>query len=266
MSDKKMVFGLIGLFAAVIIIMLLLIPVEKKNEYYKKWGDLAVRAETDERAKFVIDNAELYSDYWLNMMYTDSESRFDFAYNYAFNKDNYKSMSFTDEELNCDEVPAIYMDDLRWSYELDGIVRTKGCAAASITMANLYLNHNSDVDPVKVINYADEIGHYGLGGIDQEGVSDILDNFGLTSDEYVFDKDNGEKVTESELRSAVDTEEAVVIAAVQGETFGNHSLIIRGYDENGFYINDPAGPERTAVQWDFEVFENELVRYWVVSK
>lgn len=265
MSDKKMVFGLTGLFAAVIIIMLLLIPVEKKHEYYQKWGELAVKAETDERARFAIDNEELYTDYWLNMLYTENEAVFDFAYKYPFNKDNYKHMTFTDEELNSNEVPAVYMNDPRWSYEMNGSVKSQGCVAVSITMANLYLNHNSDVDPVKALVYADEMGYYGLGGIGQENVSDIITHFGMTADEHVFDKDNGEKVTESELKSAVDTEGTVVIAAVQGTTFGDHALVIRGYDENGFFINDPADPEKTAKQWDFEVFENELVRYWVVT-
>lgn len=265
MSDKKMVFGLTGLFAAVIIIMLLLIPIEKKHEYYQKWGELAVRAETDERAKFAIDNADLYPEIWFRMLYSESESTFDFAYNYPFNKDNYKSMTFTDEELNSEEIPAVYMNDTRWSYELGGAVKTDGCVAVSVTMANLYLNHDSSVDPVKIISYASEMGYFGLGGIGQENVSDIMTHFGMTSEEYVFDKKNGEKITESELKSAVDTEDAVVIAAVQGGTFGNHALIIRGYDENGFYINDPADPQKTASQWSFEVFENELVRYWVVT-
>lgn len=265
MSDKKMVFGLTGLFAAVIIIMLLLIPVEKKHEYYQKWGELAVKAETDERARFAIDNEELYTDYWLKMLYSDNEEIFDFAYKYPFNKDNYKHMTFTDEELNSDEIPAVYMDDLRWSYEMNGAVKSQGCAAVALTMANLYLNHNSDVDPVKILDYADEMGYYGYGGIDQKNISDVIAHFGMTADEHVFDKDNDEKVTESELKSAIDTEETVVIAAVQGETFGNHALVIRGYDENRFFINDPADPEKTAKQWDFQVFENELVRYWVVT-
>lgn len=262
MSDKKMVIGLTGLFAAVIIIMLLLIPVEKKNEYYQKWGELAVLAETDERAKFAIDNAELYPEYWFNMLY--NEESFEFAYNYPFMKDNYKNMAFTDEELNGSEVPALYMDDVRWVYE-DPSIKSQGCAAVAITMASLYVNHNNAVDPVKVVTFADEMGCYGLGGIDQANVTEIMEHFGMTVEEHIFDKENGEKVTEAELKAAVDTEGAAVMAAVRGETFGNHAFILRGYDDNGFYINDPANHERTAVQWDFEVFENELVQYWVVT-
>lgn len=262
MSDKKMAIGLIGLFAAVIIIMLLLIPVEKKHEYYQKWGKLAVLAETDERARFAIENAELYPDYWFNMLYSDET--FEVAYNYPFKKDNYKNMTFTDEELNGSDIPAIYMDDERWIYESYGI-KSQGCAAVAVTMANLAVRHNSEVDPIKVANYADEMGWGGLGGIDQANVTDIIEHFGMSAQEHFFDRNNGEKVSEAELKAAVDTEGAVVMAAVRGETFGNHAFIIRSYDEKGFYINDPASPERTAEVWEFSVFENELCYYWVIS-
>lgn len=262
MSDKKMVFGLSGLFAAVIIIMLLLIPVEKKHEFYKKWGKLAVLAETDERAKFAIDNAELYPDYWFDMLYDDDD--FELAYNYPFMKDSYQTASFTDEELNSEEVPAIYMDDLRWFYEQPSI-RRQGCVAVAITMVNLYLNHNGDVDPVKIVNYADENDFYEIGGISQEKVNELLIYFGMTPEEHIFDTENGEKITEQELKAAVDTENAAVMAAVKGDTFGRHAFIIRGYDENGFYINDPASPEKTSKCWDFDVFENELTRYWIIT-
>lgn len=256
---KKTVISLAVLYAAVIIILLVLIPVEQKNEYYKKWRSLAVRAETDERARFAIDNAELYPDYWFNMLYNDDT--FELAYNYPFKKDSYQNMSFTDEEL---DGGAIYMNDERWIYE-NYAIKSYGCAAVAVTMANLAVNHNSEVDPVKVINYADEMGWYNLGGISQEAVKDILNYFGLSAEEHFFDKNNGEKVTEAELKAAVDTDGTAVIAAVRGDTFGKHALIIRGYDENGFYINDPASSEKTAKAWDFSVFENELVYYWVIS-
>ncbi len=259
MSDKKMIFALTGLFAAVIIVMLLLIPVEKKHEYYQKWGKLAVLAETDERAKFAIDNADLYPEYWFKMLY--NESNFEIAYNYPFMKDNYKTMSFTDEELSG---AAIYMNDQRWIYE-DFSIKTQGCAAVVITMANLYLNHNDEVDPVKVSNYAYEMGYSGLGGINQVNVTDIIEHFGMTAEEHIFDKDNGEKITENELKTAVDTENAVVMVAVNGDTFGRHALLIRGYDENKFYINDPASAEKTSMQWNFEVLKNEITRYWIIK-
>lgn len=256
---KKDIISLSVLYAVVIIIMLALIPVDRKNEYYQKWGQLAVRAETDERARFAIENNELYPEEWFKMLYSDEE--FEFAYNYPFMQDSYENMSFTEEELNS-SAPALYMDDPRWAYE-NLRIRDFGCAALSVTMANLAVRHNSEADPVKVMDYSMEMGYYGLGGIDSSAVYDILTYFGLSAEEHFFDRDN--RITEAELRSAVDTENSVVMAAVNGGTFGNHALIIRGYDENGFYVNDPADRENTEAVWDFSVFENELTYYWLIS-
>lgn len=256
---KKTVISLAVLYAAVIIIMLALIPVERKNQLYEKWGKLAVRAEIDERARFAIDNRELYSDFWFEKLYSDDY--FELAYNSPFMQDNYANMSFTDEELG--GVPALYMDDIRWVYENPSIM-TFGCVPVTVTMAYIGVRHDSGLDPVKVMNYADEIGSYGLGGIGQEDIKEILEYFGMSAEEHFFDVDNGEKITEAELKAALDTENSVVMAAVHGDTFGNHALIIRGYDDSGFYINDPANPDNTAAVWDFSVFENELSYYWVI--
>lgn len=259
---KKTVISLAVLYAAVIIIMLALIPVEQKNEYYKKWGKLAVRAETDERARFAIENRELYSDLWFNLLYNDED--FELAYNFPFMQNSYANMSFTEEELHSKSAPALYMDDIRWVYE-DLSIKSQGCVAVSITMANLAVKHNSEVDPVKVIDYATEMDYYGFGGIDTDAICDILDHFGMSVEEHFFDKDKGEKITEAELKAVLDSENSVVMASFQGDTFGNHALILRGYDDNGFYLNDPADPDNTAKVWDFSAFENELDCYWIIS-
>ena len=258
-SNKKTAIVVSTVFAVILAVMLLLIPLELKNQKYEKWGVLAELAETDQRAQFIIDNEELYPDDVLSYVYDEDE--FDYIYNYPFFKDSYKTMSFTDEELNSAEVPELYMDDKRWAYEQNGEVRSYGCAAVSITMANLYVNHNSDVDPVKIMNYADDMGYTGLGGIIATNINSILDYFGISYTEYILEK----PLTESELKALLDNKDTVIMAAMNGETFGGHALIIKGYDENGFYINDPASEENTAQILDFEILKNEMGRYWIIS-
>lgn len=258
-SNKKTAIVVSAVFAVILAVMLLLIPLELKNQKYEKWGKLAELAETDERAQFIIDNEELYPEDVLR--YVNDEDEFDYIYNYPFFKDSYKTMSFTDEELNGVDVPALYMYDKRWAYENAGEVKYLGCAAVSITMANLYVNHNSNIDPVKVMNYSDEMEYTALGGINEIYINSILEHFGISYKEYIFD----EPITETELKAALDNENTVIMAAMHGDTFGGHALIVRGYDENGFYINDPADEENTAQAWDFDVFANELGRYWEIS-
>lgn len=263
-ADKKTVILISSVFAAITAVMLLLIPLEIKNQRYEKWGRLAELAETNEQARFIIDNEELYPDKILNVFYSNN-NELEYVYNYPFFKDNYKTMSFTEQELNSDTVPALYMNDYRWAYEDGGYVKGAGCAAVDITMANLYVNRNSDIDPVMVMRYADEMGYYGFGGINEENISDILDYFGIKFEEHIYNNgENGSPIAEAELKAFIDKSDTAVIVAVHGLPFGNHALIIRGYDENGFYINDPASEERTDQSWSFDIFEDALVRCWLV--
>lgn len=258
-SNKKTAIVVSTVFAVILAVMLLLIPLELKNQKYEKWGVLAELAETDERAQFIIDNEELYPDDVLSYVYDEDE--FEYIYNYPFYKDSYKTMSFTDEELNSTDVPELYMDDKRWAYEQGGLVRYYGCVAVSITMANLYVNHNSYVDPVKIMNYAEDMGYTGLGGIFETNINNILDYFGISYTEHILEK----PLTESELKAMLDNKDTVIMAAMYGDIFGGHALIVKGYDENGFYINDPASEENTAQVLDFEILENEMGRYWEIS-
>ena len=156
MNKKSIImFSILGV--AIVLICFPLIHIESRRAYYDKWGELAALAETDERARFIIENEELYPQDILNLYYRKNDY-FDFVYEYPFHKDDYANMSYTEKELNSDTVPALYMIDSRWAYEDNCRVRVYGCAAVSISMASLYLTHDTCVDPVKIMRYADDMG------------------------------------------------------------------------------------------------------------
>lgn len=268
-NNKKSIIVFLIVFVLMVAVLLLLIPLQKKNELKEKWGSLAVLAETDERAKFIIENEELYPEEIIDMFYTN-EKNLDFVYNYPLHKDDYQSMSFTEEELNCEGVPALYMDDLRWGYEtIDGAyIKSTGCMAVSLTMANLYLNHNSNVDPIKVALVAEENDNVGIfGGINNDKLQTVIDQLGMASVVNDYTKDM-EKVSTADIetiKSIIDSGH-VCLAGMVGDTFGVHALIIREVTEDGkIRINDPASPERTEKIWDFEQLEPEIYYLWDLS-
>lgn len=267
-SNKKTVIALCAVFAVITAVMLALLPYDMKRQKYEEFGKLAVLAETDSRAQYIIDNIELYPDKILQYYYSDSED-FDYVYGYPEHKDDYLTMSFTDEELEAEEIPALYMHDPRWAYVDDGVVKKCGCGAVCMTMANLYLHHDSAIEPVAVMRFAEANGYKSkiLGGIESAHISDVLAGCGFEFTEHNFDLDEGGSGTlkEEQLKADLDKENTVIMAAMYGDTFGSHAIIIRGYDENGFYINDPEEEEKTAQVWDFSVFSKELMRYYELS-
>lgn len=268
-AQKKNLAVFAALFVIVTAVLVLLMPLENKNRLREEYGKLAIMAESDERARYIIDNIEQYPKSILDLYY-NKEDNFDFVYNYPFHKDDYKTMSFTAEELNCETIPALYMDDPRWGYEPfgDDIIKTGGCSLVSMTMAWLYLRHDGTIDPVIVGRFIEDNGYVGMfGGLLRKNTGDVLGGLGFEYTEHNYDENEGGSgtVTAEELKAALDKPGTVVYACMSGETFGEHAMIIRGYDENGFYVNDPASREKTDKVWDISVFENELVRFYEVS-
>ena len=258
--NKKSVI-MFSIFGAVrVLICLPLIYIENRRAYYNKWGELAVLAETDERAKFIIENEELYPQDILNIYFSESDY-LDFVYEYPFHKDDYANMSYTEKELNSDTVPALYMIDSRWAYEDNCRVRVYGCAAVSISMASLYLTHDTCVDPVKIMRYADDMGYIGIfGGITDEYTADLCKAFGLNVKITRY-SENREKTTHAnfdDIKSILDNGH-VIMAGMAGDTFGVHAIIIKGYSGDKLYINDPASPEKTEKMWRFDDIEPELM-------
>ena len=273
-NQKKSVLAILATFAVVIIVLVLLIPVEQKNQKYNKFGRLAEAAETDERADYIIEHYDEYPEYITKLFYnnSDDEETLDFVYNYAFNKDNYTQMSFTEDELNAEGVPELYMFDKRWAYEKisdDGaIVKTDGCAYTCLTMAYIGLTGNGDIDPVILANYAKAAGLMGgiSAGLKTSDIGTVCEALGLNAEYYNYDSDEGGTPIESaDEISVLLGEGKVLITAMYGETFGSHAIIIKSCDGGSIGINDPASAENTAQVWNFENIKSEIMGIWVVS-
>ena len=267
--DKKTIIGVSVFFAVVIAIMFALIPVELKNQKYEKWGKLAEAAETNSMAQFIIENEELYTEDIIDLYYGNNDN-LEFVYNYAFHKDDYDTMTFTDEELNSEKIPVLYMDDPRWGYEYiyDTTIFENGCSAVAFTMANLYLNHNNNIDPVIFMEVAKALDAIAFPeGVMVMKMSEIADIFDLNAEgvDCTVDKKTG-FVEHEDLISVIDDKEAVLLIAVSSDVFGSHMLLVRDYSDDGYYINDPANPEHSATVWPFEDIEKDIRYYWKVTK
>lgn len=267
--NKKTTVTVLIVFAIILVAMLIMVPIQRRNEFRAKWGELAELAETDERARFITENEELYSERILQFFYSNV-NQLDFVYNYAFHKDDNLAMSFTDGELNSKTVPALYMDDFRWCYQLigDTYIKQNGCATLSLTMAYIFLTGNDDVNPYTVAQKAEAIGAVGpLGGIDGEKIDELCLELGLSSKTYSFCSGQ-EKTSHADpalLKKIIDSED-VLMAIMIGDTFGAHAIIITGYDGNDFIINDPASRENTARKWSFEELEADMFYAYDISK
>jgi len=270
-ENKKSAIAVIVTFAVITLVLILLLPVEKKNKQLEKFGRLAELAETDARAEYIIENNEQYPKYILDLFYNNPDN-LEFVYNYPFLKDNYETtMSYTEAELS--GLPELYMDDPRWAYENIGgyeeIIMTSGCGYVCLTMAYIGLTGDSSIDPVILARIAYENMLTGKlsAGIYMEKIGDLCALIGLNGTYYNYDvKREGKAIESIDEIAQLISEDSVLIAGMVGETFGSHAIVIRECDGNNIYMNDPAVRENTEKTWTFDEIKSELKGIWVITK
>ena len=269
-NTKKTAIIILSTFTAVIITLLAFIPAENKKQKYAEWGNIAVLAETDQRAQYIIDNKQIYPESIIDILRTDPEGEIEFVYNYPFHKNDYNTMSYTAEELD-GRVPALYMSDTRWCYQTINdyfFLKYQGCVPVSLTMAYIALTGKTDLDPYKITLIAGDIDALAdFGGIYNGMVAELIKTIGLNVVEYQFTNDNIQNIQKTdhadiqEMKSILDKGH-VIMAAMGGDTFGYHAIIIRGYEEDSFYINDSEDEENSSKLWSFDELEPEMNYMW----
>lgn len=256
---KKSILTVIIVFVVLTGVLIALVPIEQRRMLVKEYGVLVEDAETNEKSAFILENVSQYPQEILDWYYQGDEY-LDFVYNYPMHKDDYTLMIFTAEELNSESVPKLYMYDTRWCYEKfsGGYIRTKGCVLTCIAMASLALNKDDRLDPVKIARVADANYEAPLlgGGIDLTNVKGLAENLGFKVVEHNF-RDNNELCDEQIIKDLLDNGN-VVIAAMVGELFGGHAIIIREVTDEGIMINDPASESNSDKLWKFEDLQVDI--------
>ena len=162
------------------------------------------------------------------------------------------------EELQAGEVPLLLQWDKRWGYNAcgDSMIGLAGCGPVCLDMAYLYFTGDSAMTPREMAAFACERGYYkeSVGtkwSLWTEGVEEL----GLRGEELPLD--------ESSMRQVLDSGGLVICSMGPGDfTTDGHFILIRGYDENGFYVNDPNRRSTSSRQWDFDTLCSQIRNLW----
>lgn len=164
---------------------------------------------------------------------------------------------FTEAELEA-EYPLLLQFDPRWGYfEYGGKeMGISGCGPTCLSMMLLALTDVETVTPDKIVTYSMENGHY------VEGVGTawkLLDEFpvlyGLTVEHPTL--------KENSMKAALDEGKVLICSVKKGVfTANGHFIMIYGYDETGFKVNDPMCVARSNQTWTFAEFGKQLKRVW----
>ena len=131
-----------------------------------------------------------------------------------------------------------------------------GCGPTTLSMVVVYLTHNRDASPIAVAKYSKEAGY----SVDGSGsswtlISEGCRHYGVKAKAVALD--------ESRMKAELDEGHPIVVNVGPGDfTDTGHFMVITGYDDEGFSINDPNSIEKSGKRWLFKNISSQIRAVW----
>ncbi len=160
------------------------------------------------------------------------------------------------------EFPLFLQWDRRWGYESygDSCIGLAGCGPTCLSMVLFYLTKNETYTPDKIAAYSVENGYYVEGtGTSWVLMEDVPKLYGIKVSSISSSANN--------MRAVLDNGGIIICAMGKGDfTISGHYIVIYGYDNEGFMVNDPNCVARSGRRWTFREIENQIKSIWVYDK
>lgn len=186
-----------------------------------------------------------------------NEEALEFVYDYPAEHVKEHTIDLT-EEASMDSVPLFVQWDKRWGYEKysGNFFAASGCGPTTLSMVVVYLTHNREASPIAVAKYSKEAGY----SVDGSGsswtlISEGCRHYGVKAKTVALD--------ESRMKAELDEGHPIVINVGPGDfTDTGHFMVITGYDDEGFSINDPNSIEKSGKRWLFKNISSQIRAVW----
>ena len=135
-----------------------------------------------------------------------------------------------------------------------------GCGPTTLSMVVLYLTRDASATPAAVAAYAESAGYCVPGsGSTWSLIKEGCEHYGLHVSEVAM--------VENRIRDKLDEGCPVVVNVGPGDfTDSGHYMVIVGYDDQGFIINDPNSRTNSEKRWTFDQLNGQVRNLWAMSK
>lgn len=166
------------------------------------------------------------------------------------------------EYANSETVPLFLQWDRRWGYIPYGndVAGITACGPLCLSMVAYYLTGDPNMSPDKMIEFSIEDGHCIRGnGTSWTLISKGAKKLGLNVKEL--------PLVEAYIRRELVAGNPVICVMGPGVfTTTGHYIVLTGY-ENGMYrVNDPNSVEKSNRLWHFGEFQDQIRNLWAISK
>ena len=181
----------------------------------------------------------------------------DFTEKYLSNNGTVSSALTSFEQKQ--KYPLFLQWDPRWGYTEygeDSFLGLSGCGPTCLSMVLYYLTGDKALTPDKIAAYSLENGYYVQGtGTAWALLEDLPSLYHINVRQLGF--------SEEGMKAELDMGHMIICVMGSGDfTVAGHFIVIYGYDEKGFMINDPNCVARSRKRWKFTEIEGQVKNLW----
>lgn len=208
--------------------------------------------------KEIFENGALYPKTMLEALEKNPEIQ-DFVKNYPDSEPVVQG-GISDEEKAA-EHPLFLQWDARWGYVSygDDNIGLSGCGPACLSMVIFSLTRNESATPDAIAGYSMNMGYYEYGaGTSWNLMTDAAAQYGVMAE--------GLALSEGIMKEHLDNGHMIICSMGPGDfTTTGHFIVIYGYDQDGFLVNDPYSRIRSNKTWDYDTISGQIRGMWVYS-
>lgn len=162
-------------------------------------------------------------------------------------------------------VPLFLQWDGQWGYEdyAGNVAGLSACGPTCLSMVAYHFFRDAKYTPTYMMQFAEE-NRYAVSGtgtqwsLFQKGAKEL----GLTVQEFTLEQSQ----TESYIAKALESGKVIVMNVRPGVfTTVGHYLLLTGYEDGKFKVNDPNSRGNSEKLWEFEEFSDQIRIMWAMS-
>lgn len=221
---------------------------------------IALIAQTNPRYLTILENSNQYPDELLTSL-SQNDELLNFTLGYPECKGTSVSGSDASDAVE-NGVPLYLQWDPRWGYLPYGnsIIGLSGCGPTCFSMVVTALTKDDSNTPDKMAQFSSENGFKSKDdGTDSSLFTSGAQLLGLSSKSLSMS-------SEKELTDALQSGALLVCNLGPGDfTKRGHYIVIRGYENGKFIVNDPNSKTRSQTAWSFDRLLPQVITIYAIS-
>jgi len=205
---------------------------------------------------YIFEHKELYPETMLEALKKNPEIQ-DFVKNYPDSQPVVQGGLYDEEKEQ--KHPLFLQWDARWGYVSygDDNIGLSGCGPTCLSMVIFSLTRNENATPDAIADFSMNMGYYEYGaGTSWNLLTEAASQYGLNAEGLPLD--------EGVMKNHLDGGHMIICSMGPGDfTTTGHFIVIYGYDEEGFLVNDPYSRIRSNKRWDYDTISGQIRAMWV---